>query len=318
MKTVLFPNTTLNVSQIVMGSTDIGTVIPEADAFDLLDVFYEAGGSFIDSAHVYAVWRPGGEGASERTIGRWLKARGLRHRVTVATKGAHPFLDSMTVPRMSRAEIAADLDESLARLDIDVIDLYWLHRDALTVPVEAIVETLAEFVRAGKIRYWGVSNWTTARIRAANDYAARRGLPGIVANQPLGSLAQPNMDAIPDKTLIALDASGLQFHRASGLPLVPYSSQAKGYFTKRAENRLNATERAWYDSPTNDRRFERVQEVARRYGVSITAIALAYLTSQSFPCTPIIGSHSVAQLRDSLAAADLTLTEDDIAYLEVG
>lgn len=316
MKTISFPKTSLTVSQIVIGSTDIGTTIAEAAAFELLDVFYEAGGSFIDTAHVYAVWRPGGEGASERTIGRWLKARGLRHWVTVATKGAHPFLDSMQVPRMSRAEISADLDESLTRLDLDSIDLYWLHRDALTVPVEEIVETMAGFVREGKIRAWGVSNWTPERIRAAKDYAERQRLPGIVASQPLGSLAQPNMDAIPDKTLVGLDENGLQFHRTSGLPLVPYSSQAKGYFTKRAENRLSAGDRAWYDNPTNDRRFERVQVLSQRYGVSITAIALAYLISQPFPCTPIIGSHSVAQLRDSLTAADLTLTEADIAYLE--
>jgi len=316
MKVVSFPNTNLTVSQRVIGSTDAGTVIPEADMFALFDAFHDAGGNFFDTAHVYAVWRPDGAGASERAVGRWIKSRGLRDSITVATKGAHPFLDSMHTPRMSRAEIASDLDESLTRLDIDVIDLYWLHRDAVDVPVNEIVDTMDGFVRAGKIRYWGVSNWTPQRIRAANAYSLSSGKAGIVANQPLGSLAKPNMDAMPDDTLVSLDESTLEFHRETGLPLVPYTSQAKGYFTKRAENRLKQSDHELYDNPTNDRRFEHVQELAQRYSVSITAIALAYLTSQSFPCAPIIGPHNLAQLRDSLLDADLTLTVEDIAYLE--
>jgi aryl-alcohol dehydrogenase-like predicted oxidoreductase len=218
---------------------------------------------------------------------------------------------------MSHADIASDLDESLARLDLDAIDLYWLHRDAVTVPVEEIVHTMDEFVRAGKIRYWGVSNWKPERIHAANLYARLHGLAEIVANQPLGSFAKPNMDAIADKTLVALDDDGLEFHRKNNLPVVPYTSQAKGYFTKRAENRLGSADRELYDNLTNDRRFERVQELAGQYGTSITAIALAYLTSQSFPCAPVIGPRNMAQLCDSLSAADLTLTDEDIAYLEV-
>ena len=125
------------------------------------------------------------------------------------------------------------------------------------------------------------------------------------------------MAAIPDQTLVDLNAAALDFHRETGLPAVPYTSQAKGYFTKRAENRLKPDDRLWFDNPTNDRRFERVQELARRYGTTITAVALAYLTSQSFPCTPIIGPRNVTQLRESLAALDLTLTPEDIAYLEV-
>ncbi len=316
MKLVRFPLTELTVSQIVMGSSDAGTTISEADTFALFDAYHAAGGNCLDTAHVYAAWRPGGAGVSERTIGRWLKARGLRHRIIVATKGAHPLLESMHLPRMSRAEIASDLDESLSRLDIEVIDLYWLHRDAPNVPVEEIVDIMDGFVRAGKIRYWGGSNWTTERIQAANEYAHSTGKAGISASQPLGSLAKPNMDAIPDKTLVALDEAGLAFHRASGLPVVPYSSQAKGYFTKRAENRLKSGDHEWYDNSTNDQRFERVQTLARRYRASITAIALAYLTSQRFPCTPIIGPRDLQQLGDSLAAADLTLTLEDVAYLE--
>lgn len=317
MKYRTLPDTDLIVSQLVIGSTDAGTSIAEADMFAMLDAYFEAGGSFLDTAHVYAVWHPNGAGASEHTLGRWIKARGTRDKVTLATKGAHPLLDSMHTPRMSRAEIESDLDESLTRLGVEVIDLYWLHRDAVNVPVAEIVDTMDGFVRTGKIRYWGVSNWTTERIQAAMAYARSAGKAGLVANQPLGSLAKPNMHAMSDDTLTALDDPMLAFHRSSGLPAVLYTSQAKGYFTKRAENRLKPSDHERYDNPTNDRRFERVQELARRRDVSLTAVALAYLTSQSFPCMAIIGSHTLAQLRDSLLNADLTLTSEEIAYLEV-
>ena len=317
MRRIAFPNTDLQVAPIVMGSTDAGTTLPEAEVFALFDAYFDAGGNFLDTAHVYAVWRPHGAGASERTVGQWIKTRGVRDQVTIATKGAHPFLDSMHVPRMSQAEIESDLDESLERLGVDVIDLYWLHRDAVNIPVEDIVGIMDGFVRAGKIRYWGGSNWSPERISAANLFARSYGLAGLVASQPLGSLARANMAAIPDQTLVDLNSAALDFHRETGLPVVPYTSQAKGYFTKRADNRLKPDDRLWFDNPTNDRRFERVQELARRSGTTITAVALAYLTSQSFPCTPIIGPRNVTQLRESLAALDLTLTPEDIAYLEV-
>lgn len=317
MRRIAFPNTDLQVAPIVMGSTDARTTLPEDEVFDLFDAYFEAGGNFLDTAHVYAVWRPNGAGASERTVGQWIRTRGVRDQVTVATKGAHPFLDSMHVPRLSQAEIESDLNESLERLGVDVIDLYWLHRDAVDVPVEDIVGIMDEFVRAGKIRYWGGSNWTPERISAANLFAKSYGLAGLVASQPLGSLAKANMAAIPDQTLVDLNAAALEFHRETGLPVVPYTSQAKGYFTKRADNRLKPDDRLWFDNPTNDRRFERVRELAQRYSTTITAVALAYLTSQSFPCTPIIGPRNVTQLRESLAALDLTLTPEDIAYLEV-
>jgi aryl-alcohol dehydrogenase-like predicted oxidoreductase len=126
---------------------------------------------------------------SERTIGAWLRSRGVRKGVILATKGAHPDLDAMQVDRMSPEEIGSDLAESLDALQTDVVDIYWLHRDAPGVPVEEIVDALNVHVRAGRIRALGASNWRPDRIEAANAYARTHDLTGFSASQIAHSLA---------------------------------------------------------------------------------------------------------------------------------
>lgn len=318
MKYTTIPGTDLTISQAGLGSTSFGTGIPVEVCHAQLDAFFDHGGTFIDTARVYASWLPGGANASEQTIGAWLKKTGLRDRVVISTKGAHPERSTMHIHRLSHEEITSDLEESLHHLRTDVIDIYWLHRDDVTVPVSDILGTLNEHVQAGKIRYLGASNWSVERIQQANDYAKANGLAGFVANQPMWSLAEPNRDNMPDPTWEILDADGLAYHRKTGMALVAYTSQAKGYFTKLAENRVKDSDSQWYDNPTNAARFERIQALAHKYNVSITAITLAYITSQSFPTAAIIGPRTVAQLEDSLRHIDLTLTPEDVAWLENG
>ncbi len=153
------PNTTLAPSVLCFGTTMIGSTVDKAGSFQLLDAFVEAGGTFVDTAKVYADWLPGERSISEKTIGEWLRRSGKRSQVVLATKGAHPDLSAMQTGRLSRAEIIADLDASLRHLQTDVIDLYWLHRDDAEQPVADILATLESQVRAGKIRYYGCSNW---------------------------------------------------------------------------------------------------------------------------------------------------------------
>ena len=318
MKTITIPGTDLTVSQVALGTVQFGAGIPAETAYTLMDRFVQHGGNLIDSARVYACWMPDGANASEKTIGAWMKRRGLRDQMVISTKGAHPDLKTMHISRMSRDDIMADVDESLHYLDIDSIDLYWLHRDDSTLPVGDILETLNELVQAGKIRYFGASNWSTARIQEANDYAQEHDLQGFVANQPRWSLAEPNQEHIGDKTTKVLDAEGLAYHRETSLALLAYTSQAGGYFTKRAESRLNESDKSRYDNPINLARFDRAQELAQRHDVTVTAIPLAYLTSQSFPVVAIIGPRTIEQLEGSLGHIDLTLTPDEVAHLENG
>ena len=128
-----------------------------------MDHYLEAGGNVIDTAECYACWLPGGEHQSEKVIGEWSRERGTRDQIVLSTKGAHPKLESMDVPRLSKAEIQVDLDSSLRRLGVEQIDLYWLHRDSPGYPVAEILESLEAFRKAGKIKHAGFSNWTQSR-----------------------------------------------------------------------------------------------------------------------------------------------------------
>jgi len=321
MRYVALPGTDLRPSVICFGTGDLGGSVDRVRSFALLDAFLGAGGSFLDTAKIYADWLPGPPSSSERTLGAWMRARGSRARVVLATKGAHPDLAAMHVPRLSPAEIVSDLEASLRNLQTDCIDLYWLHRDDPRRPVGEIVEALVGQVRAGRIRAYGFSNWSTARLREAFEYASHCELPVVAGNQPLWNLAAINVDAMADKTLAVMDAAMRQFHTETGIAAVPYSSQAGGLFQKLASGSLQATgpgTPAMYATAENALRVERARTVAQRAGLTLSQVVLGYLLSQPFPVCPIVGCKSEAHLADSLSAADVRLSAEDLIYLEGG
>ena len=286
----------------------------------MLDAFVDLGGNFLDTAEVYANWLPElPRSISERTLGAWLTQRGNRDRMFIGTKGAHPDLATMHISRLAPADILHDLHGSLARLQTDVIDLYWLHRDDESRPVGEIIETLAAEVKAGKIRAFGCSNWRTARMQEAWSYATQQGLPGFVANQPLWSLAQPNPAAFGMPGLAGMDAQMFAFHQQSRWAVIPYTSQARGFFSKlvaHGEAGLKEGERKAYLNETNRQRAARAAALAQQHGVTVAQIALAYLINQPVPTIPVIGCHTLAQLADSMGAATVTLTPAELRELQ--
>lgn len=321
MTTVLIPNTTLNVSSICLGAGEIGSSLNEKDSFKLLDLFVELGGNFLDTAHVYGSWVPGMQSPSEKTIGAWMKARGHRDGIVVATKGAHPNLDSMDVPRLSRKEILQDVEESLEHLQTDRIDLYWLHRDDPKRRVEDILETLESQVQAGKIRYYGASNWKTDRLREAWEYAEKRKITGFVADQSLWNVADLAGAPYGDPTLGWMDEERFSFHFETDMAMIPYQSQAFGLF-QRMENgtldQMNQGFRGFYKVEESLRRFERMKKVMKETGLTITQVTLGYLTSQPFHTVPIVGCRKPEQLLDSMTALDVQLSPKSVRYIEIG
>ncbi len=318
MRYTTIPTTTLQPSVICLGTSDIGSKIDRDTSFRMLDAYVDQGGNLIDSASVYANWLPGERNSSEKTIGRWLAARGNRDRVMVATKGAHPELGTMQISRMRRADIVADLDNSLANLQTDCIDLYWLHRDAPSHPVAEIIDTLNEQVQAGKIRAFGCSNWQTPRLQAAQNYAAQQGLHGFAANQPLWNIGVIDHATIGDPTQTQMDEAMWQFHKTSGLAAIPYSAQANGIFNKLAmgqADRIRPNTQRMYQNPENQQRLQRIQQLAAETGLSVTQIVLGYLISQPFPTIPIVGCQNLAQLQDSLTAGDVQLSAEQVRFL---
>jgi aryl-alcohol dehydrogenase-like predicted oxidoreductase len=307
------PNTEVNVSAISLGSTGIGSTIDVDASFALLDRYADAGGNFIDTAAVYANWLPGERNVSEKTIGRWLNGRGNRGEMVLATKGAHPELETMHISRMSRGEIESDLNDSLRNLRTDVIDLYLLHRDDTSRTVEEILTVMNDQVKAGKIRTFGCSNWRVERIREAQEWADDHGVDGFVANQINWSLAEIDPECMGDRTTVAMDDELFDYHQTSGLAAMAYSSQAGGLFQKLA--RGDAAIGGAYPLESNQRRLKRIERLGQETGLSITQIVLAYLQSQPFVTVPVVGCRTLGQLNDSLGAADTVLSEDQIELL---
>lgn len=322
MRKITIPKTDLEVSVLCLGVAEHGTRISEEDSFARLDQFFAGGGNFFDTAHIYAAWVPGGGGVPERLLGRWIASRRNREQIVVATKGGHPHLESMQVSRLSRKDILQDLEESLERLNLEQVDLYWLHRDDPSRPIADIVETLQFAISTEKIRFFGVSNWSTTRIMELLEYMESQKLKGFCGSQVGWSLAVRNSDVGGDTTIRFMDAEMLEFHQRSGVFVAGYSSQANGFFGGAYGRNIEhptppssrVVVRSYYNTQ-NFGRLERAQKLAERYGTDANSIAIASLTSQTFPACAIASCPTETYLRTTLAAGDVLLSPADLSYL---
>ncbi|PAF28946.1 aldo/keto reductase [Paenibacillus sp. 7516] len=273
-----------------------------------MDAFLAIGGNTVDTAHIYC------GGQSEEVLGRYMQERGNRDQVVILTKGAH---HDMNGPRVNADAIRSDLLTSLERLQTDHVELYALHRDDPNIPVGAILEALNEHIESGKIGAIGASNWTWQRLEEANTYAAAHGLKGFTFSSPNLSLAKANEPFWAG--CVSADAETLAWHEQTQLPLLSWSSQARGFFTGRftPEVRDNADLVRVFYSDGNWERLRRAGELAETKNTTAIQIALAYVLNQSFPTCALIG----AQNRDELLSCDegsrLTLTGDEIAWLDL-
>jgi aryl-alcohol dehydrogenase-like predicted oxidoreductase len=196
--------------------------------------------------------------------------------------------------------IASDVRESLERIGTDYIDLYFLHRDDPRAPVDEVMDALAPHVRSGKLRYLGASHWAPARIAAANEYAKAKGIAPFVANQPGFTLAWPSSNRpFGDRA----------FHEQTGLALFAFGPTAGGFFARGTHQ--------GFDNPTSQARLARARELGEKLGATASQVALAWLMFQPFPVVPILGTLNPDHLVDALGAAKITLTPEQVKWLEV-
>jgi aryl-alcohol dehydrogenase-like predicted oxidoreductase len=306
------PGTSLKPSAICLGTGGFGSSTPEEDSFRLLDLFAENGGNFLDTAHIYAAWLANGVGASERTIGKWVKSRGNRSKIVVGTKGGHPDLKTMQISRLKPADIRQDLKESLERLQFDSVELYWLHRDDPAIQVGEILGVLNELQSEGKIGAFGCSNWSVGRIQQSHAWAQKNGKRSFCASQIAWSLALAT-DPPEGAGMVYMDDQTERFHRETRLPQIAYSSQANGLFAKPIPE--GGAFRGGYNHAINIKRWHKTQEIAKRHGCSPNQVAVAWLLAQPFPVFPIVGAHKPEQVRDSCGAVKVTLTADEVHAL---
>ncbi|WP_277678992.1 aldo/keto reductase [Gracilibacillus dipsosauri] len=308
----------MNTIQINGLDKPVTTLIQGSDYFkpsvydkvcQVLDRYVAIGGNTIDTAHIYC----GGE--SEIAIGQWLKERNNREDIVILTKGAH---HDQNGPRVNPEAIKQDLSESLERLGTDYIDLYALHRDDLDVPVSVIIDALNEHIEAGRIKAIGGSNWTTERIQAANDYASSKGLIGFSFSSPNLSLAKANEPFW--KGCVSTDSADIKWHEKTQLPILSWSSQARGFFTGRftPEDRSNEDLVRVFYSDANWDRLRRAEKLAKEKGVTAIQIALAYVLNQKFPTCALIGAQNEQELVSCLEGSEIELSSNEVDWLENG
>jgi len=305
-------NTNLSVSPICIGTVHYGTKTSKQEAKAQISKFVSEGGNFIDTAHVYGDWVAGPKSISERIIGEWIAENGNREQLILSTKGAHPYLSQMAVPRVNAVEIHKDVEESLTYLQTEYIDLYFLHRDDPQIPVAEIMESLDNLQKAGKIRYYGCSNWTIERIKEAQNYCKKHHLQGFSCNQIMWSLADINFYNVADKTLVAMDTATYKYHVESEMSVMAYMSVAKGYFPRKAKGgELLQSMVDIYENASNERIFAYAKEIVAGGTYSYIDLFYLYLMAEKqFPAIPIASFSSMEQLGEGLACWEKEIPYD--------
>ncbi|MET0382789.1 MAG: aldo/keto reductase [Burkholderiaceae bacterium] len=304
--------TGLDIAPIVFGGNVFGWTADEARSFALLDAFVDAGFNAIDTADVYSRWVPGHEGGeSEALIGRWLRANPARRRqVLLFTKVGSDMGDErkgLGAHWMERA-----VEDSLRRLNTDVIDLYQSHRPDPETPYEETLAVYDRLLKAGKIRAFGCSNFDARRLAEAQDSARLNGLPAYQVLQPEYNLVER----------AGYDGPLRDLAMRQGLGVIPYYSLASGFLTGkyRSDKDLGRSPRGGavrkYLTPRGLRILDALDQVAQRRGTQPAVVALAWLIARDGVTAPIASATDVGQLRSFSAASELALTEGERALLD--
>ena len=303
------------MSDLALGTMAFGAETDELDAHRQLDQFVSAGGTLVDTADVYS------SGASEQIIGQWLASRSadVTERVVLATKGRFPMSDSPNGVGLSAVHLTRALDGSLRRLGVDAVDLYQLHAFDPWTPLEETLRTLGGFVQAGKIRYYGLSNFTGWQLTKAVHLAQALNVPGPVTLQPQYSLLvrEIEWEIVP----AALDA---------GVGLLPWSPLGGGWLSGKYQRDVRPTGATRlgedpgrgmeaYDRRGTERTWkviDVVRNIATTRGVSMAEVAVAWVTARPGVTSTILGARTLEQLETNLRATDLHLNQQETAELD--
>jgi len=306
-------NSSLSLAPFALGGNVFGWTADERASYEVLDAFVAAGFNFIDTADAYSMWAPGHKGGeSEEMIGKWLKARGNRHKVLIATK-----LGVEVVPGesgLSRAYMRKAVERSLKRLQTDYIDLYQSHRDDPQTPIEETLAAYQELISEGKVRAIGASNFTPARLQESLDVAAKTGLPRYESLQPWYNLYDRAQFEEPKGNSLA------ELCQRENIGVVSYFSLASGFLTGkyRSEKDLAGSARGYRVkdmlNPRGLRILDALDRVSKEVGATPAQVSLAWLLARGVTA-PIASATSVQQLNELLRAVDLKLDAGAVEIL---
>jgi aryl-alcohol dehydrogenase-like predicted oxidoreductase len=295
---VALGRTELQVHPLCLGGNVFGWSANAEQSQEVLTAYETAGGNFIDTADMYSRWHTGNVGGeSETIIGDWMRSRGNRSEMVIATKVAK----LATRPGLSAANIAAAAEDSLRRLGTDYIDIYYAHHDDEEIPLEESLTAFNELVTAGKVRYLAASNYSAARLEAALKISRDLGMSEYL-------LLQPNYNAIVrDEYEGDLMAVAVK----EDIPVLPYFSLAAGFLTGKYQPGVEVDSVRAGDMPDykNDRGWailNAITEIAKQENTSIAAVALGWLRAQPGVVTPIASARTTEQLAEFLPVVELS------------
>ncbi len=311
MKNVQLGNTDLEIKPIFFGGNVFGWTLNEEESFRILDGFLDRGFNAIDTANNYSYWVDGNVGTeSERIIGNWIKSRGVRDQIVLATKvgGRNMIQDK---PNTTKAHILKEVEESLIRLQTDYIDLYQTHYDDVNTPVEETLSAYNQLIKEGKVRYIGASNFSSERLIESLDKSELYNLPQYKTLQPEYNLYDRQhfeefLQPVAEKYNLAV---------------IPYYSLASGFLSGKykTEEDLQQSLRGEgikkYLSERGFKILDALQTISTRYNISYSAVALAWLMDQKTVVAPIASATKEQHLDAFVEAVNVQLSHDDVKLL---
>lgn len=306
MKTLPLGASGVEVSAMCLGIMYMGTRTDEATSFALLDQYVEAGGTFLDTANIYAHWAGGRGGDSERLLGKWLRLRGNRDKLFIASKVGFAYGD---VPiSLNPRYIVQECEKSLANMGIDAIDLYYAHKDDPATPLSDAMGAFDKLVKAGKVRLLGASNFSAWRLAEAAATCRASGLAQYCCVQQRHTYLRPRHDADFGRQVSA-NRDLLDYCRLRNVTMLAYSPLLKGSYVK------STPELARYAGPDSDARLVVLNRVAAAVGATPNQVVLAWMLAGSPAVIPVFSASTPAQLAENLGSLKVQLSDADLAAL---
>jgi aryl-alcohol dehydrogenase-like predicted oxidoreductase len=308
VRTISLGNAGIQVSAFCLGAMYFGSRTDREMSYRLLDQYVEAGGSFLDTANIYARWVPGHVGGeSETLLGGWMRERKNRSQMFVATKVGFEYPG---VERGLRArQIEAECERSLKRLGVDTIDLYYAHVDDRKTPLEETMEAFDRLVQTGKVRFIGASNFLAWRLEEAHWVSQTHGWAEYCCIQQRYSYVRPKPGASFDPQIVANDDL-LDYCRARGITMLAYSPLLSGAYT-RADRAFSEQ----YLGPDTDARLAVLNVVAEEAGATLNQVVLAWMVQSEPPVIPLVAASTAEQMVENLGALEIELSAGQMARL---
>lgn len=278
----------------------------------LLDHAFRQGINVYDTARVY--------GQSERVLGKWINKRKIRDKVVIISKGCHPN----PAMRITAKALKEDLDESLRQLETDYVDIYLLHRDSPETDIPEILTELNRYQKEGRIKIFGVSNWTYERIQYANECAVSMGLNGFTASSPNYGVGLQKGDPWKGGVSISGNKNEIAWYSRNQMPVFAYSCLGRGLFSgkvrsdsiKADKEKIDQYAIEGYWCEENIRRLERVEAMAEKKGATVAQIAMAYIINSDMNAFPIVRLSTKKRIDEAVRACGVNLSEDEIKWIE--